>query len=184
MSDIPPPFRVSPVIKFFRYSFLCTGIVYGYLRHHALKALEDSKQEERAVRRAERLARLEEEKRLSAQRDFEQIVEIFTPPPPPPPKITVEGQGYFLGIKGVGPEQCESKYENIDQDDTSNPKLEIFGSKIEEFSVDEETIELCPPESTDFNDLNDQETIENNMISTDDIAADDNDPECTLDPKD
>lgn len=44
----------------------------------------------------EREARLVQEKRMAAERDFQQIVEIFRPPPIPddvnePPKLVSEG---------------------------------------------------------------------------------------------
>ncbi|XP_030747702.1 uncharacterized protein LOC115876157 [Sitophilus oryzae] len=134
MSDIPPPFRVSPVIKFFRYSFLCTGVAYGFLKHQALKAYENSKQEEKEMRRAQRLLDLEEKKRLSAEKDFEQIIAIFTPPPPPQPKIGAEEQGFFFGSKGAEPEKCESKYEGIYNDDSNTliEKVDSFDSKPNE----------------------------------------------------
>lgn len=62
----------------------------------ALKAYEASKADEKARRKVEREARLVREKRMAAERDFQQIVEIFKPPPIPddvtePPKLVSEG---------------------------------------------------------------------------------------------
>lgn len=82
--------------QFFRYAFLISGIFYGASKLQALKAYEASKADERARKKVEREARLVQEKRMAAERDFQQIVEIFRPPPIPddvnePPKLVSEG---------------------------------------------------------------------------------------------
>ncbi|KAH1022756.1 uncharacterized protein LOC109543445 [Dendroctonus ponderosae] len=81
MPDLLAPVQVSLLIKFFRYAFLIPGIFYGAGKLKALRALEASRPEEAARKRALRAAQLAEEKQLAAERDFEQIVEIFRPLP-------------------------------------------------------------------------------------------------------
>lgn len=95
MPNLPEPVKVSPLIKviyffntnatsinafwqFLRYSFLIAGIIYGASKLKALRILEESKKEERELRKQEKLARIAEERRAASERDIAQIVAIFT----------------------------------------------------------------------------------------------------------
>ncbi|CAG9771402.1 unnamed protein product [Ceutorhynchus assimilis] len=102
MREYPPPVKVSPVIKFFRYTFLISGIFYGALKLQFLKTLKASRADDRARRIAARDARLMEERILAAERDFQQIVEIFAPPQRPQsprPDVKVSDQPLLTSMQ-------------------------------------------------------------------------------------
>ncbi|XP_050296621.1 uncharacterized protein LOC126736349 [Anthonomus grandis grandis] len=117
MSDLPPPLKVSPLIKFFRYSFLSAGIVYGILKHQMYKALENSRAEQRAQNRLARDALLLEEKRLAAERDFEQIAQVFKPAPklePAHPKGMDSGEPLLTSNPMYSPEESSERLYKMD----------------------------------------------------------------------
>ncbi|XP_065332897.1 ATP synthase subunit e, mitochondrial [Cloeon dipterum] len=66
--ELPAPVRVSPLIKFGRWSLLTVGILYGMSRHRSLAKKEAALREVEAKRQAELAPKLAAEKaRLSKQ---------------------------------------------------------------------------------------------------------------------
>nr|CAI5863882.1 unnamed protein product [Callosobruchus analis] len=93
MVTIGDPVKVSPLIKFFRYSFLIAGIFYGISKKKAFEVLESGRREERARLKAERDAQIAAEKKAASERDIQEIVSIFMPDEP---RFRVEDQSYYL----------------------------------------------------------------------------------------
>ncbi|XP_050548206.1 ATP synthase subunit e, mitochondrial-like [Daktulosphaira vitifoliae] len=61
--DFKAPINVSPLIRFGRYSLLLAGIGYGMTRHSFLQRKEDKSRDERYRLKAERDAKIAEEKK-------------------------------------------------------------------------------------------------------------------------
>ncbi|KAL6429802.1 hypothetical protein ACFW04_007588 [Cataglyphis niger] len=61
----PRPLRVSPFIKFCRWSLLLSGIAYGVYHQRRLSRKENARREEELRLKPIRDAKLAEEKRLS-----------------------------------------------------------------------------------------------------------------------
>lgn len=80
MSDLPEPIKVSPLIRFARWSLLIAGIVYGASRQKFLARREVGIRKEEAKRKAIRDAKLKEERRIASERDVDAIAKIFTAP--------------------------------------------------------------------------------------------------------
>ncbi|KYQ59424.1 hypothetical protein ALC60_01597 [Trachymyrmex zeteki] len=75
----PKPLRVSPFIKFCRWSLLLTGIAYGAYHHRRLKKREDARRAEELRLKPMRDAKLAEEKRLSLIAEQKMLDEFFAP---------------------------------------------------------------------------------------------------------
>nr|ADC34229.1 mitochondrial ATP synthase e chain [Solenopsis invicta] len=73
----PRPLRVSPFIKFCRWSLLLTGIAYGAYHHRRLKRKEDARRAEELRLKPVRDAKLAEEKRLSLLAEQKMFDELF-----------------------------------------------------------------------------------------------------------
>ncbi|KYN36393.1 hypothetical protein ALC56_09353 [Trachymyrmex septentrionalis] len=75
----PKPLRVSPFIKFCRWSLLLTGIAYGAYHQRRLKRKEDARRAEELRLKPMRDAKLAEEKRLALIVEQKMLDEWFTP---------------------------------------------------------------------------------------------------------
>ncbi|CAD7088634.1 unnamed protein product [Hermetia illucens] len=76
MADLPPPVRVSPLIKFGRWSLLTIGIAYGAMHQSRLSKKEAKVREIEAQQKVIRDAKLAEEKKRNAEaeaRAFEEL---------------------------------------------------------------------------------------------------------------
>ncbi|KAG7190351.1 hypothetical protein KM043_006463 [Ampulex compressa] len=71
----PAPVRVSPLIKFGRWSFLTMGIIYGSIRYNRLSKKENARREAELKLKPARDAKLAEEKRLQNEADIRMIEE-------------------------------------------------------------------------------------------------------------
>ncbi|CAL1685834.1 unnamed protein product [Lasius platythorax] len=76
----PRPLRVSPFIKFCRWSLLLTGIAYGAYHQRRLSRRENARKEEELKLKPMRDAKLAEEKRLSLLAEQKMFDELFNPP--------------------------------------------------------------------------------------------------------
>ncbi|XP_018376670.1 PREDICTED: ATP synthase subunit e, mitochondrial [Trachymyrmex cornetzi] len=76
----PRPLRVSPFIKFCRWSLLLTGIAYGAYHQRRLKKKEDARRAEELRLKPMRDAKLAEEKRISLIAEQKMLDEFFAPP--------------------------------------------------------------------------------------------------------
>ncbi|XP_072746031.1 uncharacterized protein Atpsyne [Anoplolepis gracilipes] len=76
----PRPLRVSPFIKFCRWSLLLTGIVYGAYHQRRLSKRENARREEELRLKPMRDAKLAEEKRLALLAEQKMFDELFNPP--------------------------------------------------------------------------------------------------------
>ncbi|XP_011629749.1 ATP synthase subunit e, mitochondrial [Pogonomyrmex barbatus] len=77
----PAPLRVSPFIKFCRWSLLLTGIAYGAYHQRRLKKREDARRAEELRLKPMRDAKLAEEKRLALLAEQKMFDEFFAPKP-------------------------------------------------------------------------------------------------------
>lgn len=75
----PQPVRVSPLIKFGRWSFLTVGIVYGAYHHRRLSKKENALREEEARQKPMRDAMLAEKKKREQEAEMKMLDELFTP---------------------------------------------------------------------------------------------------------
>ncbi|XP_012543723.1 ATP synthase subunit e, mitochondrial [Monomorium pharaonis] len=75
----PRPLRVSPFIKFCRWSLLLTGIVYGAYHHRRYKRKEDARRAEELRLKPARDAKLAEEKKLALIAEQKMLDEFFAP---------------------------------------------------------------------------------------------------------
>ncbi|XP_046386864.1 ATP synthase subunit e, mitochondrial [Ischnura elegans] len=62
MADLPAPVKVSPLIKFGRWSFLVAGVLWGASRHRSLSKKEAGIRAVEEKTRAAKEAKLAEEK--------------------------------------------------------------------------------------------------------------------------
>ncbi|KAL6429801.1 hypothetical protein ACFW04_007588 [Cataglyphis niger] len=76
----PRPLRVSPFIKFCRWSLLLSGIAYGVYHQRRLSRKENARREEELRLKPIRDAKLAEEKRLSLLAEQKMFDELFNPP--------------------------------------------------------------------------------------------------------
>ncbi|KAG8234350.1 hypothetical protein J437_LFUL014803 [Ladona fulva] len=84
MADVPAPVRVSPLIKFGRWSFLFAGILWGASRHRSLSKKENALREIEEKTRAAREAKLAEEKARASKAELMALaaqagIKDFTP---------------------------------------------------------------------------------------------------------
>ncbi|EZA55283.1 hypothetical protein DMN91_006607 [Ooceraea biroi] len=75
----PRPLRVSPFIKFCRWSLLVTGIAYGAFHHRRYSKRENARREEELRLKPMRDAKLAEEKRLAKIAEDKMLEELMTP---------------------------------------------------------------------------------------------------------
>ncbi|XP_068626068.1 ATP synthase subunit e, mitochondrial [Battus philenor] len=78
MSDLPygPPVRVSPLIRFGRWSFLTAGILYGAFHQNRLSKKEAKFREIEAKEKVIRDAKLKEEKAIAAAAEMKALEEM------------------------------------------------------------------------------------------------------------
>ncbi|CAG4936301.1 unnamed protein product [Parnassius apollo] len=79
MSDLPygPPVRVSPLIRFGRWSFLTAGILYGAFHQNRLSKKEAKIREIEAKEKVIRDAKLKEEKAIAAAAEMKALEEMI-----------------------------------------------------------------------------------------------------------
>lgn len=76
------PVRVSPLIKFGRWSLLLVGIAYGAAHQSRLSKKEEKLREIEAQQKAVRDAKLAEEKKRSAEAEARALAELSKPSQP------------------------------------------------------------------------------------------------------
>ncbi|XP_015432494.1 PREDICTED: ATP synthase subunit e, mitochondrial [Dufourea novaeangliae] len=72
----PRPLRVSPLIKFARWSLLLTGILYGAFHQHRFKRIEDARREKELQEKPMRDAKLAEEKKRIFEAEMRMLEEL------------------------------------------------------------------------------------------------------------
>ncbi|KAH0949067.1 hypothetical protein HN011_004701 [Eciton burchellii] len=75
----PRPLRVSPFIKFCRWSLLLTGIAYGAFHHRRYSRKENARREEELRLKPMRDAKLAEEKKLARLAEEKMLEDLMTP---------------------------------------------------------------------------------------------------------
>ncbi|KAJ8921914.1 hypothetical protein NQ315_008548 [Exocentrus adspersus] len=73
MADLQAPVRVSPLIKFGRWSFLGLGVLYGAFHQNRLSKREANIREVEGKHKAERDAKLAAEKKAAADREIQEL---------------------------------------------------------------------------------------------------------------
>nr|ADO33016.1 H+ transporting ATP synthase subunit e [Biston betularia] len=78
MSDLPygPPVRVSPLIRFGRWSFLTAGILYGAFHNSRLSKKETKFREIEAKEKVIRDAKIAEEKKIAAAAELKNLEDM------------------------------------------------------------------------------------------------------------
>ncbi|KAF7278871.1 hypothetical protein GWI33_007879 [Rhynchophorus ferrugineus] len=74
--SLAAPVRVSPVIKFFRWSFLGVGVAYGAFHQNRLSKKEAKIREVETKQKAIRDEKLAAEKKLAAEREIKELEEM------------------------------------------------------------------------------------------------------------
>ncbi|XP_076630753.1 ATP synthase, subunit E [Colletes latitarsis] len=75
----PKPLRVSPLIKFARWSLLGMGILYGLYHQRRFSKIEDARREKELREKPMRDAKLAEEKRLARIAEEKMLQDLMTP---------------------------------------------------------------------------------------------------------
>ncbi|KAJ9579578.1 hypothetical protein L9F63_004763 [Diploptera punctata] len=83
MADLAAPLRVSPFIRFSRWSLLLAGIAYGAIRHGSLSRKEAAIREVETKQKAIRDAKLAEEKKRLAKLELDDLAKMAGVPPEP-----------------------------------------------------------------------------------------------------
>ncbi|KDR13115.1 ATP synthase subunit e, mitochondrial [Zootermopsis nevadensis] len=83
MADLPAPLRVSPLIRFGRWSFLAAGIAWGAIRHRSLSKKENALREIEAKQKPIRDAKLAAEKKRLAKEELDYLARQAGAPPEP-----------------------------------------------------------------------------------------------------
>ncbi|XP_069674045.1 ATP synthase subunit e, mitochondrial [Periplaneta americana] len=73
MADQPAPLRVSPLIRFGRWSFLAVGVAWGAIRHSRLSKKEAAIREIEDKQKAVRDAKLAQEKARLAKEELDNL---------------------------------------------------------------------------------------------------------------
>ncbi|CAH1373713.1 hypothetical protein MTP99_015089 [Tenebrio molitor] len=73
MSNLPAPVRVSPLIKFGRWSLLSVGIVYGAFHQSRLSRKEAAIREVELKQKAIRDEKLAAEKKLATEKEIAEL---------------------------------------------------------------------------------------------------------------
>lgn len=76
----PRPLRVSPFIKFCRWSLLLTGIAYGAYHQRRLSRRENARREEELKLKPIRDAKLAEERKQALLAEQKMFDDFFHPP--------------------------------------------------------------------------------------------------------
>uniref|UniRef100_A0A023EDE2 ATP synthase F(0) complex subunit e, mitochondrial n=1 Tax=Aedes albopictus TaxID=7160 RepID=A0A023EDE2_AEDAL len=79
MADLGAPVRVSPLIKFGRWSFLAIGVAYGAYHQQRLAKREVGIREVEAQQKVIRDAKLAEEKKRQQAEEAKAITELSNP---------------------------------------------------------------------------------------------------------
>ncbi|EAT38111.1 AAEL009964-PA [Aedes aegypti] len=79
MADLGAPVRVSPLIKFGRWSFLAIGVAYGAYHQQRLAKREVGIREVEAQQKVIRDAKLAEEKKRQQAEEAKAIAELSNP---------------------------------------------------------------------------------------------------------
>ncbi|XP_014205287.1 ATP synthase subunit e, mitochondrial [Copidosoma floridanum] len=74
----PRPVRVSPLIKFTRWSLLGLGILYGAFHHNRFSKIENARREKEEAERPAREARLAAEKKRASEAEIKYLGELMT----------------------------------------------------------------------------------------------------------
>ncbi|CAG9769613.1 unnamed protein product [Ceutorhynchus assimilis] len=77
MSTLAAPVRVSPVIKFFRWSFLGVGVAYGAFNQSRLSRKETKVREIEAKQKAIRDVKLAAEKKAASEKELQELEKMF-----------------------------------------------------------------------------------------------------------
>ncbi|CAH0403990.1 unnamed protein product [Chilo suppressalis] len=82
MSDLPfgPPVRVSPLIRFGRWSFLTAGVLYGAFHQSRLSKKEAKFREIEAKEKVVRDAKIKAEKEMAAAAELKSLEEMVNTP--------------------------------------------------------------------------------------------------------
>ncbi|KAL1500899.1 hypothetical protein ABEB36_006318 [Hypothenemus hampei] len=70
------PVRVSPLIKFFRWSFLGVGVAYGAFNQSRLSRKEEKIREIELKTKASRDAKLAAEKKIAIEKELKELEEM------------------------------------------------------------------------------------------------------------
>uniref|UniRef100_A0A336KME4 ATP synthase F(0) complex subunit e, mitochondrial n=1 Tax=Culicoides sonorensis TaxID=179676 RepID=A0A336KME4_CULSO len=81
MADLGTPVRVSPLIKFGRWSFLAVGVAYGAYHQSRLSKKAGKEREIEAQKKLVRDAQLAEEKKRAAEREAAEWEKLSAPAP-------------------------------------------------------------------------------------------------------
>nr|CAD7261159.1 unnamed protein product [Timema shepardi]CAD7405834.1 unnamed protein product [Timema poppensis] len=73
MADLVAPVRVSPLIKFSRWSLLLLGVSYGAIRYSSLSKKENANREIEAKQKAIRDVKLAQEKERLAKEELAEL---------------------------------------------------------------------------------------------------------------
>ncbi|CAH1987541.1 unnamed protein product [Acanthoscelides obtectus] len=76
MADLPAPVRVSPLIKFCRWSFLGVGIMWGAYHQSRFTKKENAFREIEGKLKAERDAKLAAEKKAAAEKEIAELEKL------------------------------------------------------------------------------------------------------------
>ncbi|KAM3958640.1 ATP synthase, subunit E [Aphomia sociella] len=81
MSELPygPPVRVSPLIRFGRWSFLGVGVLYGAFHQNRLSKKEAKFREVEAKEKVIRDEKLKVEKAIAAAAELKNLEEMVSP---------------------------------------------------------------------------------------------------------
>ena len=79
MSSLPAPARISPLIKFARWSFLTVGVLYGAAHHSRLAKKEEAIREVELKQKAIRDAKLAAEKKIANEREIAELEAMIAP---------------------------------------------------------------------------------------------------------
>ncbi|RZC33891.1 ATP synthase subunit e, mitochondrial [Asbolus verrucosus] len=76
MSSLPAPVRVSPLIKFGRWSLLSVGILYGAFHQNRLSKKEAAIREVELKQKAIRDEKLAAEKKAAAEKEIAELEKL------------------------------------------------------------------------------------------------------------
>ncbi|XP_022910084.1 ATP synthase subunit e, mitochondrial-like [Onthophagus taurus] len=79
MSALPAPVRVSPVIKFFRWSLLGAGVLYGGFHQSRLTKKENALREIEAKQKVIRDEKLAIERKERAEKEIKELEALMAP---------------------------------------------------------------------------------------------------------
>nr|CAH7766896.1 unnamed protein product [Callosobruchus chinensis] len=130
MVNVGDPVKVSPLIKFFRYSFLIAGIFYGISKKKAFEVFESGRREEKARLKAERDAQIALEKKAASERDIQEIVSIFMPDEP---RFRIQDQSFYIKDENKQPVDQNTSNKCIVEEVKRNTEAEIDLSPLNNY---------------------------------------------------